>query len=296
MQLPANNPELYYVPLDEKILVYDPRKAKVNSILKKRYPEKEIVFKPIFQKVYSKFLNFVQTYDLFKPKERICIAWSGGKDSTALLLLMEPLVRTLGLEAHVATVDVRPNGVNIWGTEEFRRLLERYSRLLGNRYSFQVLGPRIFFAEKSICYICSALRREELTRYCKQLGASKLVLGHTLDDVLETIFIMAYKAKRLKLMSPLKFLSAKSFEIRGHRITWESVTLAKPMLTIGEPDIQEFLEAAEMEYFRDKLLCPHSSLRERTLRGKVDKLIKKMYEIDREYPYRFLESLNKSLK
>jgi len=289
-------PDLYYALLGNKIIVFDPRKAKLNSLLKKRFPSHEIVYRPIFRKVYSRFLEFIKTYDLFRPKEKICIAWSGGRDSTSLLVLMEPLIRVLELQAHVLTVDVRPNGAIIWATEEFRRIRELYSDLLGARVTFEVLGPRWFSADRSVCYICSAIRREELTRRCKELGASKLVLGHTLDDVIETVFIMAYKAKRIKLMSPMKFLSSKTIEIRGYRISWESVILVKPLLSISELDLEKLLQEAGLEYYRDKLFCPYSSLLERTLRGKVDKLVKKMYEIDPEYPYRFLESLNKSLR
>ncbi|NPA86075.1 MAG: hypothetical protein GXO42_01585 [bacterium] len=288
-------PEHYATIARDFVLVYDQKKAKLRSRLEKLYKEKKFLVPSIGKKVYEKFLEFVQTYSLFEQGEKICVAWSGGKDSTALLLLLEPVARLLELEVHAANVDVRPEGHGVWTTSAFQQVYNFYKEQLSS-YSFVRLEVGEFRAKTQHCYLCSALRRQALTAYCKRHGIEKLVLAHTLDDAVETVFIMAYKGKRLKLPRPRKQLEEKEIEISGYKISWERIILVKPLLGIAEVDLLGLLKESGLPYYNDKLYCPFSSLHERTLRGKVDKLVKRMCAIDKDYLYNFIRSLNRSLR
>ncbi len=86
---------------------------------------------------------------------------------------------------------------------------------------------------KTMCGLCSRLRRGALYRYAAENGITRIALGHHRDDILETFFLNLFFGGRLKAMAP-KLLSDDARHI-----------VIRPLAYVSEPQIARYAKARE---------------------------------------------------
>ena len=165
-------------------------------------------------------------YDLIADGDRILVAVSGGKDSWALLDLLERLRKRAPVTFTVDAVTVDP-GFPQFNPDPIAEVCER----LGVPH--HVIPAPIdkmvrTKPEELPCIICSRLRRGVLYSFAKQHGFTKIALGHHLDDLLETLLINLFFEGRLSTM-PLRLLSDDGAN-----------TVIRPLGTCEEKDLQRY--------------------------------------------------------
>ena len=154
-------------------------------------------------KLFRAIDKAVSDYNMIETGDRILIAASGGKDSTAVaeyfamrLKRRQPVFETAAL--HIAT------DIGSAFAPELMRRFEDWNIPLNVR-NISVL-ERLKTGEKMNCWWCSSQRRLELTKYAQAHGFNKIALGHHLDDILETALMNALCKGELAAMPPvLKF-------------------------------------------------------------------------------------------
>ncbi|MCW5625808.1 MAG: tRNA 2-thiocytidine(32) synthetase TtcA [Burkholderiales bacterium] len=141
-------------------------------------------------------------YRMIEDGDRVMVCLSGGKDSYSLLDLLLHMRNHAPVKFEIVAVnlDQRHPGFP-------EDVLPRYLDGLGVPYRIEVqdtysVVKRLIPEGKTMCSLCSRLRRGVLYRVAGELGATKIALGHHRDDILETLMLNLFFASKMKGMPP----------------------------------------------------------------------------------------------
>lgn len=138
--------------------------------------------------------------------DRVMVCVSGGKDSYTLLDMLLSLQRSAPIRFELVAVnlDQKQPGFPADVLPGYLAALAVPFRIIEqNTYA---VVKRVIPDGKTLCGLCSRLRRGALYRYASQNGITKIALGHHRDDIVETLFLNMFFGGRLKAMPP-KLLS-----------------------------------------------------------------------------------------
>jgi tRNA 2-thiocytidine biosynthesis protein TtcA len=144
----------------------------------------------------------IADFSMIEPGEKVMACLSGGKDSYAMLdVLMRLRAKSpVPFELVAVNLDQRHPGFP-------EHVLPGYLTSLGVPFRIETqdtysVVKRVIPEGKTMCGLCSRLRRGVLYRLASQLGATKIALGHHRDDILETFFLNLFHGGKLKTMPP----------------------------------------------------------------------------------------------
>jgi tRNA 2-thiocytidine biosynthesis protein TtcA len=204
----------------------------------------------------------------------VCL--SGGKDSYGLLDILLSLRQRAPVPFDIVAVNLDQKQP---GFPE--HVLPDYLRSLGvpwhviEQDTYSVV-KRVIPEGKTMCGLCSRLRRGALYRWAAENGVTRIALGHHRDDIVETLFLNLFFGGRLKAMAP------KLRSEDGRHV------VIRPLAYVPERDIARYARARQFPI----IPCTRCGSQENAQRRQIKQMLQ---DWERDYPGR-TESIFSALR
>jgi tRNA 2-thiocytidine biosynthesis protein TtcA len=189
---------------------------------------------PLETRIAKKVTKAIVDYSLIEDGDRVMVGLSGGKDSWALMQILHVLQQRAPIAFSIIGVTVDS------GYDGYRHdLISKTCEERGWEYRIihTEIGENIedLLAENATpCSLCARFRRGVLYRLATEVGASKIALGHHLDDFIETLLLNLFFAGALKAM-PARLVSDNGEHV-----------VIRPLVGVTEAEARNYAKASAL--------------------------------------------------
>jgi tRNA 2-thiocytidine biosynthesis protein TtcA len=214
----------------------------------------------------KKTTRAIVEYGMIEDGDRVMVGLSGGKDSWALLQILDVLRQRAPIKFTLVAVNVDS------GYKEYKHeLIAATCRARGWEYRIEHTNigqtiDDILDDGATPCSLCARLRRGALYRLAEEEGATKIALGHHADDFIETLLMNLFFAGALKAM-PAKLLSDNGEHV-----------VVRPLVYVGEDEARAYTKQCELPIIG--CCCPACG----DLSLQRQRMKRLLMELEREHP------------
>src|SRR5689334_23815718 len=221
---------------------------------------------PLEARIAKKTTKAITDFNLIEDGDRVMVGLSGGKDSWALMQTLDILRQRAPIKFSLVAVNVDS------GYKDFKHdVIARTCEERGWEYriehtSIGEVMDDILDANATPCSLCARLRRGVLYRIAAEVGATKIALGHHLDDFVETLLLNLFFAGALKAM-PARLVSDNGEHV-----------VIRPLVYVSEEEAREYTQECELPVIG--CCCPACG----DLGLQRQRVKRLVMELDREHP------------
>jgi len=218
------------------------------------------------EKFESEIKSTISKYKLLDKKDKILVACSGGKDSTAILYLL----KKLGYNLVALTIDVSIGNYSKKNLENIRDYCKEWKIKLIEPSFRKEFGHSLCYIKSLLhskevklrsCAICGILKRYIINKTARKIKATKVVTGHNLDDEAQNYLMNIFRNN----LSINARLGPRSGLIRDIKF----VPRVKPLYFTEEKDVKKYTKILKFNIVYGKCPCSSDAYRN-TLRTLLD--------------------------
>jgi tRNA 2-thiocytidine biosynthesis protein TtcA len=209
----------------------------------------------------------IADYNMIEAGDRVMVCLSGGKDSYTLLELLRQLQAKAPVQFELVAVhlDQKQPDYDAKILPDYLRSIDMPFQIV-EQDTYSVV-KRVVPAGKTMCGLCSRLRRGALYNHAAHGGFTKIALGHHRDDMVETLFLNMFHHATLKSMPP-KLLSDDGRHV-----------VIRPLAYCRETDIAEYAQQQRFPIMPCNLCGSQETLQRKAIK-------QMLYDWERQHPGR----------
>lgn len=216
----------------------------------------------------------IHQYDMISHNDKIVVGVSGGKDSLALLWILNERLSRIPIKYKLFPVYIDPGFPN-----GFSKPLYEWIHKMG--FEIRIVKTQngiLAHSSENLenpCFLCARLRRKKIFEIADELGCNKVALGHHKDDIIETFFLNVFYSGTIGTMRPIQSVFKGKFSI------------IRPLSFVDEDRIQQF--ALKKKFPRFINSCPYEKV---SKRKHVKDLLNQLYRTNRKIKGNIFRSLS----
>ena len=235
----------------------------------------------------NKVKETIEKFDLVNKDDKLLLAVSGGKDSTVMVYIM----KKLGYQFECVTVDAHIGCYTEENLRNIRQMCTAHNVKLHEIEFRKEVGASLCFIRDTLqanghdlksCTVCGVIRRYLLNRKSRELGATKLVLGHNMDDEAQGILMNLLKNK--------VHLCARSGPMNGVIKDSRFVARIKPLYLTSEKDVIKYSKMMNFPVHYGKCPCSTEGFRN-SIKDFLNELEDRIIDVKKNIVMTFLEKL-----
>jgi tRNA 2-thiocytidine biosynthesis protein TtcA len=216
--------------------------------------------------IAKKTTRAIVDHQLIEDGDRIMVGLSGGKDSWALMQILDVLRRRAPIRFSLVALTVDSGYEDFKGHEITRACAERGWEHHLLKTTIGVTLDDVLDPGDTPCSLCARLRRGVLYRMATELGATKIALGHHADDFIETLLLNVFFAGATRAM-PARLVSDDGRHV-----------VIRPLAYVSEDEARAYAKVCGLPIIG----CCCSACGDFSLqRQRIKKLI---FDLEREHP------------
>lgn len=196
----------------------------------------------------------IADYNMIQANDKVMVCLSGGKDSYTMLDILINLRKRAPIDFDIVAVnlDQKQPGFPEHVLPEYLSQLDIPFHIIEeDTYS---IVKSVIPEGKTTCGLCSRLRRGNLYTFARNIGASKIALGHHRDDIIETLFLNLFFGGKMKAMPP-KLLNDEGDQI-----------VIRPLSYCKEKDIAAYANAKQFPIIPCNLCGSQENLQRKVIK------------------------------
>ena len=195
--------------------------------------DKQLQFKKLKKTLTGATWKAIYDFHMIEEGDKVMVCLSGGKDSYTMLEMLLFIQKSAPFKFEIIAVnlDQKQPGFPEDILPKYLENLEVNYKIL-ERDTYSIVKEKIPEG-KTMCSLCSRLRRGTLYGYASEIGVTKIALGHHREDILETIFLNLFFAGKMETMPP-KYVTDDGKHI-----------VIRPLAYCKEKDIEAYSQLSE---------------------------------------------------
>lgn len=189
---------------------------------------------PLETRIAKKTTQAICDFELIEEGDRIVVGLSGGKDSWALIQILDVLRRRAKINFSLIAVNVDSGFAGYNHPLISRTCEERGWECRIEHTTIGEVMEDLLDVGDTPCSLCGRLRRGVLYRMAGELGATKIALGHQADDCIETLLLNLFFEGNLKSM-PARLVSDNGAHV-----------VIRPLVYVSEAEARAYAKECEL--------------------------------------------------